>query len=394
MLKMDNLRCQGKIEADADIGGYGVSISLISRCGNLLTVKQVMASFIVMAWITMFFASLSAWNDLKDFWHKKPWRFHTYFMSYGVDARRTFAKRARRRIPTGTRLLGNSEEISALLSRLVDVQIATGIGIAVAGFSQISSITYYHGQLVSGYWWLTMQSFLVVPLDYTDLDVNAAGPAARIMAIIVSTVMGLTFSAYILVKEVVWGDWDWENGPCYRWYYSSWMWMGVVFVWLSGMYVIVLVLILIPRTRRWILSWDSQIRYWRTQLNLWFCRNYTNLVNSKDYTGAGRSRFLATVLSVARHAILVIVSGTAVLVYWLFVQLLAMNLAVGEGSYPFLFLVCTMFNAWNTLDIISLRILNDPLLGEEERKMGFGQVLPLTLIGPIFLPSAHAPVPS
>ncbi|KAM7211923.1 hypothetical protein V8F06_012699, partial [Rhypophila decipiens] len=71
---------------------------------------------------------------------------------------------------------------------------------------------------------------------------------------------------------------------------------------------------------------------------------------------------------------------------WLFIQFLAVC-AYWEGSYRFVFLWCVVFNAWTTVDIVSMRIVNDPLIGADEKKMGFGQVLPLVLVLSVFLPS-------
>ena len=80
----------------------------------------------------------------------------------------------------------------------------------------------------------------------------------------------------------------------------------------------------------------------------------------------------------------VITWGWAVVVVlvFVFIHFLAVW-SYGDGFYPLLWFTYVCFNTWNTADIVSLRVLNAPLLGPEETEMGFGQVLPLVLMGDI-----------
>jgi hypothetical protein len=55
--------------------------------------------------------------------------------------------------------------------------------------------------------------------------------------------------------------------------------------------------------------------------------------------------------------------------------------ALGSGFYPFLWFLYLLFALWNTFDVISLRVMNHPLLHKSEQfGMPFGQILPLVLI--------------
>lgn len=80
------------------------------------------------------------------------------------------------------------------------------------------------------------------------------------------------------------------------------------------------------------------------------------------------------------RVLFVFLSGFCVLFVWLFIQFVSV-MSFGNGFYPFFLFLYIVFNVWTTFDILSLKILNKPLIWGEEDMMGFGQVLPLVLMG-------------
>lgn len=318
-----------------------------------------MTSFIVIAWMTTFFAGFEAWEDLKKFWSKEPWRLHHHFTNYGNKPTLTdcvhppcthgpcnscthppcanppCAHSPKLRKP------GADEKIVRLLDRLVNLQIATSLAISVAGFTQISSISYYHGWLVYYYWWLTMQSFWMMKMDYAHWDFYDVGLLVRQLAILLSTVLGLGFSIFITVKELEWGDWHYVKGPCYRWSTE----LAVVIGWSSfilevfvGLYVIVVVLIIIPFSRRCVLIVEQWLSHGRNLLDYWFCKNYSDLVRlwgsiNPPFNGL---QILGYAFKATGHVAIAAISGTAVLISWLLIQLLGLFICTELSFYPVL----------------------------------------------------------
>ncbi|KAM7185521.1 hypothetical protein V8F20_011777 [Naviculisporaceae sp. PSN 640] len=76
---------------------------------------------------------------------------------------------------------------------------------------------------------------------------------------------------------------------------------------------------------------------------------------------------------------LLAVNSFILLIILLIVQWLAIW-TYGDGFYPLLWFCYFCFNVWNTISVISLLILNRPLVDPEEWEWGFGQVLPMVLL--------------
>lgn len=76
---------------------------------------------------------------------------------------------------------------------------------------------------------------------------------------------------------------------------------------------------------------------------------------------------------------LLVINSFVLLVVFLLCQWLAIW-TYGDGFYPLLWLCYFCFNVWNTLAVVSLIVLNRPLVDHEEMDWGFGQVLPVVLL--------------
>ncbi|KAM7213835.1 hypothetical protein V8F06_010767 [Rhypophila decipiens] len=73
------------------------------------------------------------------------------------------------------------------------------------------------------------------------------------------------------------------------------------------------------------------------------------------------------------------INGFILLVVFLLWQWLVIW-SYGNGFYPLLWFCYFGFNVWNTISVISLLILNHPLVDHEEMDWGFGQVPPVVLL--------------
>ncbi|KAM7190380.1 hypothetical protein V8F33_009496 [Rhypophila sp. PSN 637] len=379
--------CDVDIPPDADVGGYGV-----------------MTSFIVIAWMTTALSGWDAWTTWRKSRYKQKAFIPTqpsYHNNHVNDAAPSVAvpgPGSQEKKQEQPKPAPEPTKVKEILIRLIDLQIVTGAGITIAGITQIILYppSYYHYELINNYWWLTMQSLWVVPDDFLNIaslatkttqtrhDGNeqiSTSPYIRILAILTSTVLGCFFQMYIMIVEN--ND---TTGPCYNFLYGPiWDWTGTIWVAMTGSYAVVLILILFTYTRIWILDTvDHTLETWGKKIYSWPKTSYQALArgpSSTDDTNTKQDN-----ASVLRKILTFLLSGLGAAVFWLGIQFLAVC-AYGEGFYPFVFFVCTGFNTWTTLDIISMRIVNEPLLGDDEKKMGFGQVLPLVLIFSVFLPS-------
>ena len=57
-----------------------------------------------------------------------------------------------------------------LLGHICDIQVVTGLAIMVAGLAQWNRISYYHEQLVTLYFQLTLDSFWAARINYMDFN--------------------------------------------------------------------------------------------------------------------------------------------------------------------------------------------------------------------------------
>ncbi|KAM7211924.1 hypothetical protein V8F06_012700 [Rhypophila decipiens] len=231
--------CTADITPDADVGGYGV-----------------MVSFIVIAWMTTIFSgydALTTWKKNRD----QQTALASQAARHGGTSAHPGLPMA---IPEPERRLGEPRpatkptKIKEILIRLIDLQIVTGAGITIAGITQLIFYppSFYHYEQINNYWWLTMQSLWVVPVDFLDIASLAtrttnqrpprgnsnhptSAPYIRIAAVVVSTILGCFFQAYIVKEQndATHNDPDGMldiTGPCYKFLYPIWEWTGMIWV--------------------------------------------------------------------------------------------------------------------------------------------------------------------
>jgi hypothetical protein len=83
-----------------------------------------------------------------------------------------------------------------------------------------------------------------------------------------------------------------------------------------------------------------------------------------------------------KHLALGIFFLLLVMVWWSLTEFLAVW-SFGEGFYPVDICVYAAWAAWNTYNILDMKLINVQFLTDSETKWGFGQVLPLVLLASI-----------
>lgn len=340
-----------------------------------------MISFLSISWITVLFAAVVAEYEFAEWWRSKPWRVWEWLEDYLV---RQAPAASRERLKLQVSRSGPDrrpeyvKKANQLLKPICDLQLITGVGIIVAGFSQLPTITFYHEEQVMSYWYLTLNSFWAARIDYlesTDTDLRTW---VHRFAIFISTALGVSFQVVILLRENS-PDWDNTYGPCYKWSdgSSAWPWVGG-----GGVYCLALLLLLNPWTAPLLDRWYyfTKTLQFNAVSNLVHHHRILSSESMDDHHGPPAFETPSTSRTYS-YLMLAFWSCWTIFV-WIFTHFLAV-MTYGDGFYPFLMVSYISFNVWNTYDIISLRVLNTDLLSVDENRMGFGQVLPLVLMATI-----------
>jgi hypothetical protein len=189
-----------------------------------------MTAFIFTAWFTVLIAAINSFHPALVSWYK--------FLNW--DSKR---KQRGKQGPTSPvpsvwldPLKNNRYKIwnrasRTLLDSLCDLQVITGTGILVAGLAQIRSITFYHEQFVSDYWWLTLNSLWAARGGYNqaeDKKWEHRRFLIRTLAILFSVILSLVFQGLITLRE--YSEWNiLRSGYCFlshdhSAYGQSWLW--------------------------------------------------------------------------------------------------------------------------------------------------------------------------
>ena len=348
---------------------------------------QIIISFTLTAWITILVAIVPVLAILQDDFSRIPFlgtRLGQWLSDYRIPQRAVDA----------------SEEI---LRGLCDVQLLTGLSIVIAGLATMKSSTYYHQQMVISFWWLTLNSFWVARIEldplvdrrlkdlrrgsetshtiskdprerHTLYDGSSKRSIARLVAVILSVVLGIFYQSWILVKQK--DGWDSENGNncfIYHDYSDSW---GATWIWIGGLvlYTVTLLLVIFPRTRKRVSWWLALQKEY--QQKLW--DEFQAIVNLQIGQDPQLSRAMISFQQTVR-IVLATALFAASAVFWLGQQFLAV-VSYGDGWYPILLLAFAGFAGWTTWDIADYKRSNHDLVDAVETSWGFGQVLPITLL--------------
>ncbi|KAI9699854.1 MAG: hypothetical protein M1820_007029 [Bogoriella megaspora] len=374
-----SLQCSASLTADPDIAGSGV-----------------LAAFVA----TALFTVAVAWGQL-------------------LLGHRHFGKRRK-----DSNLYKANEN---LLGGLCDRQIITGSAIILAGFAQISTISFYHESLIVDYWYLTLNSFWAarstfgitygkqLPSSDTQASKSAASTSpgrveqavehdeakneekestqpeqdgkskklswrdkVRIGCIVCSLILFTVFQIHVVLREL--HNWDLlKPDYCYR--YHDYSPRSSIWLWIAGVIILTVAfsLMLTPRTKT-LINWDHYTKKARTDMCNWCEKAFWNIL-AKCIADDNVS--LAAKLPAIAFKMVCLLSASAVLLtYSCILQFLGI-FSYGDGYWPLEMAFLTALTAWQTFDIFDLKLSNKILLEDSETRWGFGQVLPIALLAMI-----------
>jgi len=123
-----------------------------------------------------------------------------------------------------------TQKILALLHPVSDIQVVIGLASIVAGIGQWEHISFYHEQLISSYYGLTLNSFWAARISFmnVDADDDIWAMFVRRAAILFSCILNVVWQFRIYYHETS-GAWNDNGGPCYRFIDRSNPLFGLVF---------------------------------------------------------------------------------------------------------------------------------------------------------------------
>lgn len=330
-----------------------------------------MAAFIFTAWFTVLVAAVNAFHPTLVSWYKfLNWYERKYKGKEGSAS------------PAPSKWNRASQ---TLLDSLCDLQVITGTAILVAGLAQIRSITFYHEQFVSSYWWLTLNSFWAARGGSNQPEGKKwelRRLLLRTLAILFSVILSLVFQGLITLRE----HYEWNilrSGYCYlshdhSAYGQSWLWEAGLVLYALGL------CLALPRSIRDWLDFGPSLGGALSELALKCVGRWQDFCATR-FSASGVWSYLGTISAIINLMIKLTVSllyTTGLLIFWCFIQFLAVW-SYGEGFYAVEVLIYVGFVAWNTFDLIDLKISNSSLVIGSENAWGFGQVLPMVLLAMI-----------
>ena len=301
------------------------------------------------------------------------------------------------------------------LDSLCDIQVVTGSAIIVAGLVQINTMTFYHQQLVMNYWFLTLNSFWAGRMG--DLNQNEDNDDwhywTRKTAILCTVLLSAIFQIIVIPNQpAAWNPVS--SGSCYishdKSTYDSQILRisGLVFfafylviVLLSGLANLFRLLIGPVKDRKptWVENsannfrkiqdrYSDRYKEWReTVLQVPINPRIVPRVPIEDPASSlllyeTKNRFIQPF-----QFIVSFILYSLPVLYWLFLRFLGLW-SWGETTSVLGNVLMVMayfgFAAWSTYDIIDLKLSNAYLV-QDESAWGFGQVLPVVLLGLIVL---------
>ena len=278
------------------------------------------------------------------------------------------------------------------LLALCDLQLVTGTAILVAGFGQLSTISFYHraivtnlSNLILGSLWASRASgYRTVEIDRASIW-EKARDRFRHLCILVSLLLLATFTAIQIRSE----EQDWypfESGKCYRSHdYSSpasqWLWVAGISSYAMTISLHSIILFhprgetlwkdfthIIPNELR---KWAGQCFVQADKVPPCFYACQRSGLSKMEYALA----IVGLVIQCSKLIFLTLFLGLA----WGILQFWAIRSA-GRGFQAVEVIFYAGFVLWNTFDVIDMKLSNSSLLTGSEQSWGFGQVLPLYML--------------
>ncbi|PQE20506.1 hypothetical protein CJF30_00001819 [Rutstroemia sp. NJR-2017a BBW] len=413
--------CVAKFQADPDIGGPGVFLA-----------------FVLTAWITCF-VSLFAWyclisNKFNDYlsttrdgnFKENLQYIASSMIPFGPNSCDGIKNHSIRRLAQSIRrgahvgVVGflhifsdgrpRATEFSLpVLDVLCDVQVFTGISIMIAAFARMNTMAFYHQYLILNYYCLTLNSFMLGrsgKLSQSHQNGNNDSMDTwhywtRLFLNSVASVLYLIFELLIMNRQAM----TWspvESGRCFVSNDNTSSLLSFMWLFGIGLYTAYDLLALVARlTSRGSLTWmdrfanftNRQEKNYRKKYKNWvgsliqrIKRPNTNSINTtrRSYGcmsfDTGHSRFRDVCL---KFALKLIILYCPLFVWWCFFQVFALW-ASGDSESIIQIAMLFGFCTWNTYDLVDMKLSNTSLV-PDETAWGFGQVLPLALLGLILL---------
>lgn len=266
------------------------------------------------------------------------------------------------------------EASNTLLGSLCDFQVLTGTAIVIAAMAQLPELSFYHEQVAICLWWVTLNSFWAARIDqvYDDAGWFSTRMTLRKIGIFISVVLGVTFQVIINNREE--RQWQFnEEGRCYLYEDDSSSWPWIVG---GALYGLTLLLDILPFARPVVKAYVRKMDRGQKAINGWCLSTF----DGAEHTVSIFNGKLANIWRLDESRPLQqALSTVSAIIFFLFRQFLAIW-SYGDGFYPLNLIACIGFGIWDTFDVLTLKILNKPLIVGGENKWGFGQVFPVIMV--------------
>jgi hypothetical protein len=343
---------------------------------------KVLYSFVLTAWITCLVAALEVYCS-------KCKQFNEELLETSSgDRDENFERAVRRYIPWHTSRFGRfccyakrkllcliivewprtRTGAKACLDNFCNVQVATSCAVMVAAVVQIDSMSFYHQQLIMNYWFLAMASFWAARagnLNQVD-DEDTWHYWTRTTAIFLTTVLATAFHIIVIPRQ--WHIWDpLQSKHCFIGH--VWTGYGQNFVWIAGQIVYAFYLLCLP-----CIFLASRTRTWKNATTVagWIQGSTSK---SRKYPLKPHPASFCSIKWIWLGLIL-----PMIIIFWWFARMFFALWAWGDPISAWIVLAYFGFAAWNTYDIFDLKLSNVGLV-QNETAWGFGQVLPMVLLG-------------
>ncbi|KAF2670658.1 hypothetical protein BT63DRAFT_439643 [Microthyrium microscopicum] len=266
-----------------------------------------------------------------------------------------------------------------IVLQLCDLQIIMGIATLVSALAQYDRLTFYHAQFAEQFWWVTLDSFWISRIDYSQNtpEMNTWRAHLRRTAIWVSVALSVVVQSIVTYREH--SLWDATiPGRCYQ-ADGPGTGFGQNLFWLAGtaIYFVVMTFSMTRKSRAW---FDSNIN---AKIEPSIQTMYRWVVESKSKTttyklsSAGTSplkRYPTLLFLYAKVASYSLAYAT----WWIFVLFISIWCA-GNSAAAVELVVYSIFAGFLTWWILFLKIQNRPLIRGDEDRMTYAQTLSLFL---------------
>jgi hypothetical protein len=398
--------CLASIPADPDFAGPGI-----------------IAAFIFIAWLTIAIAAIptvyavwQSWLGIDETGWKRFWKWLVINLSFepvehkkrdsaliipiinqparmqrtNTDSSlegsmtKTKSRLPSARVPNGMRR-GSTEPAYCKWSRrvvlqLCDIQIFTGIAILVSALAQYRTLTFYHAQFATQFWWLTLNSFWISRIDYSrDIPEMATWRAhARRLGVWTSVALSIAAQGIVTYREA--NQWNIVvSGRCYIGHGVG-TGYGQNMFWLIGtaIYFAALTVSLWRPSRGW---FDRNVneKLVPSFRVMWGWVKESQIQTQRYNNEAVQHSAIARFFGLSIRRLRTCCYGLAWLT-WVILALFFTVWIAGNSAAAFELGLYSVFAGFLTWWLVFLKVENKPLIKGNEARFTMGQTLPLFLL--------------